>query len=45
MGRKAVVSTQAGTDKIDLVNSILPESKISKDVDAFIDRNDKIAFL
>lgn len=37
MGRPAVISTEKGTDKVDMVNSIIPESKISKDIDPFIE--------
>jgi len=41
MGRKAVISTQAGTEKVGLVNSILPEAAAVRDVDPFIDRKEK----
>jgi len=42
MGRKSVIATEAGVEKVDLVNSILPESIASKKADPFIDRKDKI---
>jgi hypothetical protein len=43
MGRRAIVATEAGIDGVNMVNSILPESKIIKDADPFIDREDKRA--
>jgi len=42
MGRKSVIATEAGVEKEDLVNSILPESIANKKADPFIDRKDKI---
>ncbi len=41
MGRKAVVSTEGGEQKVELANSVLPESKKIKDADPFIDKKDK----
>ena len=43
MGRKSVIATEAGVEKVDLVNSILPESIANKKADPFIDRKDKPA--
>jgi hypothetical protein len=43
MGRKSVIATEAGVEKVDLVNSILPESIANKKADPFIDRKDKDA--
>jgi len=38
MGRKATISTPQGDMKIDLVNSVVPESKQSREANPFIDR-------
>lgn len=39
MGRKAVISTESGEEKVNLVNSVLPESNKIKEADPFIDRD------
>lgn len=41
MGRKAVVITEDGINKVNLVNSVLPEADSIKKSDPFIDREDK----
>lgn len=40
-GRRAVVSTESGVDKVNMVNSILPESSSIRNSDPFIDHKDK----
>jgi len=41
MGRKAVISTEGGEQKVEMSNSVLPESKKIKDANPFIDKKDK----
>ena len=42
MGRKAVVMAPGGEQKVDMVNSILPESDNIKEADAFIDTDEDL---
>lgn len=43
MGRKAIIATEGGLDEVNMVNSILPEAKVIKDADPFIDKVEKQA--